>query len=385
MAEQRSEISSSGLSRLFAPDALRGWIMVLMALDHANFFIAHKHPASEMWGGPFPTYYDALTFLTRLVTHLCPTGFFFLMGVGIALLARSYLERGWSKWAITCHLAIRGALLMAIQLVIVNRAWAHAPGGWGIETYIGVLFALGVNMILGSLLVWLRPAYLLGLTVVLVLATELLVPAPSTWGPGLSALEHILLIPGGVVSPQGQVELWVYYSVLHWLELVTFGLVFGRWLKDDVRTAFGRAWKLGLALLVAFVLVRYIDGFGNIRPRMGDRWIDFLNVVKYPPSIAYTSLTLGVGLLLLAALGRASPRAQRLLQPLVVLGRAPLLFYVLHLFLYAWMGERFTPNGTSIPAMWPYWLLGVLLLWPLCLWYGRFRGRQPLGSPVRYL
>jgi uncharacterized membrane protein len=384
MSQQRSHLSPAVLSRLFAPDALRGLVMVLMALDHANLFIAHKHPAAEMWGGPFPMYYDALTFVTRLVTHLCPTGFFFLLGVGMALLARSYLRRGWSKWAITRHLAIRGALLMAIQLLIVNRAWVRAPGGWGIETYVGVLFALGLNMILGSLLLWLKPGHLLGLTAVLVLAAEWLVPAPSAWGPGPSALEHILLVPGGVVGPQGQVELWCYYSVLHWLELVTFGLVFGQWLKNDAGTAFGRAWKLGLALLGAFLLVRYIDGFGNIRPRMGDTWIDFLNVVKYPPSIAYTSLTLGVNLLLLGALGRAGPRAQGLLQPLAVLGRAPLLFYVLHLFLYAWMGERFTPNGTSIPAMWPYWLLGVLILWPLCLWYSRFKRRQPLGSLVRY-
>jgi uncharacterized membrane protein len=384
MAEQHTESPSSGLARLFAPDALRGWIMVLMALDHANLFIAHKHPSGEVWGGPFPMYYDTLTFLTRLVTHLCPTGFFFLMGVGMALLARSYLKHGWSKWAITRHLAIRGALLMAIQLLIVNRAWELSPGGWDIEIYIGVLFALGVNMILGSLLLWLKPAHLLGLTAVLVLATEWIVPDPSAWGPGPSVLAHVLLIPGGVVGPQGQVELWAYYSLLHWLELVTFGLAFGAWLNEDARTALSRAWKLGLALLGAFVLVRYADGFGNIRPRMGDGWIDFLNVVKYPPSIAYTALTLGVNLLLLAGLGRVSAGVQRLLQPLVVLGRAPLLFYVLHLFLYAVMGQRFTPNGTSIPAMWPYWLLGVLILWPLCLWYGRFRRRQPLGSVVRY-
>jgi len=384
MAEQRSE-SPGTLSRLFAPDALRGLIIVLMALDHANLFIAHKHPVGEVWGGPFPAYYDTLTFITRLVTHLCPTGFFFLMGVGMALLARSYLKQGWSRWAITRHLAIRGALLMAIQLLIVNRAWELSPGGWDIEIYIGVLFALGANMVLGSLLLWLKPAHLLALTGVLLLATELVVPDPSSWGPGASALQHVLLLPGGVIGPQGQTLLWSYYPVLPWMELVTFGLVFGAWLDQDTRGAYSRAWRLGLALLLAFALVRYVDGFGNIRPRMGDRWIDLLNVVKYPPSIAYTTLTLGVNLLLLAALGRAGLAAHKLVHPLVVLGRAPLLFYVLHLFLYAEMGRRFTPNGTSIPAMWPYWLLGIVILWPLCLWYGRFKRRQPLGSAVRYL
>ena len=57
-------------SRLFAVDALRGLIIVVMALDHANHFIAQKHPPSEIWDGVFPVYYDVVAFLTRLVTHV---------------------------------------------------------------------------------------------------------------------------------------------------------------------------------------------------------------------------------------------------------------------------------------------------------------------------
>jgi uncharacterized membrane protein len=71
-------------SRLLPVDALRGLIMVFMALDHAKHFVAQKHPSGEMWGGPFPTYTDPLAFLTRLVTHLSAPGFFFLMGIGTA-------------------------------------------------------------------------------------------------------------------------------------------------------------------------------------------------------------------------------------------------------------------------------------------------------------
>ena len=87
-------------ARLFAPDALRGLIITLMALDHASLFIAHKHSSGEMWGGPYPVYTDTLAFLTRFVTHFCAPGFFFLMGVGMALLALSRQEQGWSKWRI---------------------------------------------------------------------------------------------------------------------------------------------------------------------------------------------------------------------------------------------------------------------------------------------
>jgi uncharacterized membrane protein len=180
-------------SRLFSVDALRGLIMIFMALDHANLLIVQKHSPGEYWGGAFPVYYDALAFVSRFVTHLCAPGFFFLMGVGMALLARSRQRQGWSKWAIVRHLLLRGVVFMVLQLLVINRAWELSPGGWGIQIYIGVLFALGGTMILGSLLWWVDPIYLLAIAVVLLIGTELLVPNPGQWGPGMSALELILL------------------------------------------------------------------------------------------------------------------------------------------------------------------------------------------------
>jgi uncharacterized membrane protein len=386
---ENSDAQGSKPSRLFAPDALRGLLMALMALDHASLFVAHKHPTGEMWGGPFPAYYDTLTFLTRWVTHLCAPGFFLLMGFGMVLLAHAYRQRGWSRWAITRHFLIRGAVLIVLKLLVVNRAWELAPGGWGIQLYIGVLFALGACMILGSLLLWLEPiypqegvrsTYLLGVTLVLVIGTELLVPDPSQWGTRLTLPRLLLLVPGGITGSGGRTVLWSYYPVLAWLKLVTFGMVFGCWLLENHKNAFSRAWKLGLAFLAAFVVLRYLGGFGNIRPRMGNTWVDFLNLVKYPPSIVFTLMTTGINLILLGLLGRVRQPEQQWLRPLTVLGQTPLFFYVVHLFLYAALGRLLTPQGTSIAAMYPYWLLGLAMLYPLCLWYGRFKARQPVGS-----
>jgi uncharacterized membrane protein len=370
-------------ARLLPLDALRGLIIAFMALDHANLFIAQKHSPGEYWGGGFPVYYDGLAFLTRFLTHLCAPGFFFLMGAGMTLFALSRHARGWSRWAVIRHFLVRGGLLIAAQLLVINRAWELSPG-WSIKTYIGVLFALGGTMILGSLLLWLKPRYLIGLTVILVVGTELLVPDPSLWGPGTNSLSLLLMVPGGI-GPGGNVVLWSNYPLLPWLELVTFGMAFGRWLADNPRQAFERALKLGGAFLLGFVVIRYLDGFGNIRPRMGNSWSDFLNPVKYPPSITFTLLTMGLNLMVMALFARASEAAGRFLQPLAVLGRTPLFFYILHVFLYARLALWLTPNGTSIPAMYPYWILGLLILFPLCLWYGRFKHRQPANSILRFL
>jgi uncharacterized membrane protein len=367
-------------SRLFAVDALRGLIIVFMALDHANYFVSQKHSPSEIWDGVYPVYYSTAAFLTRWVTHLAAPGFFFLMGVGMLMFARSRQARGWGKWAITRHFLIRGAVLIALQLLIVNRAWELSPQGWGLQIYIGVLCALGGTMILGSLLLWLKPPLLIGLTLALFVGVEFLHPGLGMWNAISHDPVNVILI-----RPGGDANLWSYYPVLPWLELVTFGMVFGHWLREDPRQAFNRAWKLGAAFLLAFVVVRYFDGFGNVRPRMSNSWIDVLNPVKYPPSMAFTLMTTGVNLIVLWLFSLANERMQRVFRPLVVFGQAPLFFYVLHLFLYLGIGLLVSPNGTSLPIMYPFWLLGLLILFPLCLWFGRFKHRQPANSILRFL
>jgi uncharacterized membrane protein len=274
---------------------------------------------------------------------------------------------------------VRGWLLIILQVLIVNRAWEHSPGGWRLETYIGVLFALGGTMILGSLLLWLKPNTLLALTIVLVLGTELLTPSPNQWNQDFQDITRLLLVPGG------NLRLWVTYPVLPWLELVTFGMVVAHWTRDDSRNGSKRAIIYGVVFFLVFLLLRGPGGFGNVRPRAGDTWIDFLNVVKYPPSIAFTLLTTGVNLIILGLFGRAEERFKSFVHPLMVFGQAPLFFYIAHLFLYAGVGRWLTPNGTTIPQMIPYWLLGLLILYPLCVWYGRLKGRQPTRSILRFL
>lgn len=183
-------------------------------------------------------------------------------------------------------------------------------------------------MILGSFLLWLKPTHLLILTGMLFIGTELTHPDPSQW-------RLIFDQPLGLVLGYsgGNTNLWSNYPILAWMELVTFGMVFGHWLMDDQQKAFKRALQLGGAFLMAFVVIRSLDGFGNIRPRMSNNWIDFLNPVKYPPSMTFTLMTMGVNLIILGLLSRANEKAQHFLQPLVVFGKAPMFFYILHLFM----------------------------------------------------
>ena len=331
--------------------------------------------------GHFPAYDHPLLFLTRFVTHVCAPGFFFLMGVGMTLFADSRRARGWGEWQIRRHFWLRGAILMALQLLVVNRAWEATPGGWNLNIYIGVLFALGLTMVIASFLLRLNPGYLVAIIIVLLIGTELLVPNPSEWGTAYPVFQHLFLFAGGDAPTY-----WVNYPALAWLELVVFGLLFGRWLAQEPKMAYRRALYLGAASLMAFVLLRAMDGFGNLRPSLGDTWVDFLNVVKYPPSITFTLMTTGINLLLLSLFAWISQRWPRPLRPLAVFGMTPLFFYVLHLFLYAAIGHWFAPQGLGnyLGKLYAFWLVGLALLYPLCLWYARFKSRQPANSVLRF-
>jgi uncharacterized membrane protein len=353
--------------------------MVLMALDHANYFIAQQHSQGEHWGGTFPSYQDIWIFLARLATHPAAPGFAFLMGVGITLFARNRREQGWGEWDISRHFLVRGGLLVALQLLVVNWAWKLGPEPFP-SLYIGVLFALGGGMMIGSALLQLKAGPLLVLSAALFIGIELTHPDPAQWGAIFDQPLGLIFGYSG-----GDMDFWSNYPILPWLELVTFGMAFGTWLSVDSDAAYRRGVILGSIFILSFVVLRSLDGFGNIRPREGQGWIAFLNVVKYPPAMTFTLLTMGLNLLLLGGLAKADARAQKLLGPLVVFGRTPLFFYLLHLYLYGFLGRWLASNGTSLLVMLPYWILGLLILYPLCKWYCRFKSRQPAGSVWRFL
>jgi len=236
--------------------------MIVMALDHANLFIAHAHPRLEFWSGQFPTYTSALTFLTRFVTHLAAPGFFFLMGAGMALFADARRRAGWNASAIARHFIERGLLLIALQLLVEDPAWQIAAivrgEGSVFPIYFGVLYGLGAAMMAAALTLNLNSTLIAGLSLAALLAPEILIPYAGPWLS--SPLLQLLLMPGQTRS------LRVYYPVIPWLGLAGLGMVFGRWLLQDQAQAYQRAMIIGGVMLALFFVVRSPDGFGNMRP-----------------------------------------------------------------------------------------------------------------------
>ncbi len=381
-----------GTARLASLDVMRGLIIVLMAIDHARGFIAKNHPA-EFWGGSLPDYQgDALAFVTRLVTHLCAPGFMFLMGAGAALFAASRSTAGWSGARITRHLVLRGLTLILLGQLLENTASAFgmagatriesyglrvpgAPGG--IVLILGVLYGLGSALVASALLAGLPARVLVACSALCVLATHLLTPSASAAAAPIHPLLGALAVPG--FAP----PVLAIYPTIPWLGPTLLGLAFGRALTADPNRAFSRLGIAGGAFLLLFVILRVSGSVGSFQPAQPG-WIGFLNVTKYPPGLTFLLLTLGANFLLLALIERTRAGASRFTAPLRVFGSVPLFFFITHLWLYAAIG-RFFPAGTTILQMYPFWLLGLGLLYVPCRWYGEFKRRRPDGSFLRLL
>lgn len=379
-------------ARIPALDTLRGVIMALMALDHASAFIAHRHSA-EFWSGDITRYDGALAFLVRFVTHLCAPGFFFLMGCGMVLQSEARREQGWSHERIAGFCLKRGLLLLAINQFIENPAWLIGfvfqvvgsrvpetiPGG-GAEPFLvtGVLTALGLSLMAGGVLLRFGNRVWLALAVVALLATEFLTPPPGAKSTLFHPAWRLAMVPGhtGV--------LLVLYPLIPWFALLALGVVFGRAVRRNPEGSLRVAPWIGVVLVGSALALRALHGFGNLVAPRDSSWIEFLNFVKYPPALVFTFFTFGVDLLILGALARF--RAVRAtLSPLAVFGRAPLFFYVAHLYLYAVVGALFFRRPVELPAMMGVWLAGLVPLWFLCRYYRRFKDRQPAESFWRFL
>lgn len=369
--------------RVPALDALRGLIMVLMALDHASLLLARVHPF-EMWNQPLPVYGSASWFFTRWLTHLCAPGFFFLMGAGMALLETSRRAQGWDAARVRRFFLLRGAALVAISYVFevlpMSLIGDLGQGAAGIPLVVlGVLVCLGFSMILTGALIRLATPWWFLLGAACLLSPNVLLPRMSAEAAGHS-LALLLIAPGQsalVVSG---------YPLLPWFGICALGAAFGRLLCKDAERTMRAALPAGFVLILLFAAIRAGGGFGNLRLAESGTWMAWLTVVKYPPSLAFASLMLGLDLFLLWLLQRARLYFSGPLQLLIVYGQAPLLFYISHFYLFGVLSiTLFRQNPAPQWLLYPCWLLGVALLFEPCRRFRDFKQRQPAESLWRLL
>jgi len=371
--------------RVESVDVVRGLIMIVMALDHTrDYFGVAANPVDLATA-------SAGLFMTRWITHFCAPVFFLLTGTGAYLSRRRKTTGELSRFLLT-----RGVWLIVLEAVVM-RCLAYQFNFDFRVTFLIVLWALAWAMITLSVLVRLPVAAVTAIGIALIAGHNLF--DGVTWTNPLWTLLHgrtlLLNTPDHVV--------FVVYPLVPWIGVTAVGYGLGRVYEWDAERRRRFLVRTGIALTLAFLVLRAVNGYGD-----PSRWapqrtaaftvLSFMNTSKYPPSLLFLLMTLGPALLLLRAVDAGTPR---LLRPALTIGKVPLFYYALHfalIHLFAvvvcylkygtahWMFESPDMNsypfttppgwGFGLPGVYLAWALVVLTMYPLCRWYAGLKQRR---------
>jgi uncharacterized membrane protein len=241
-----------------------------------------------------------------------------------------------------------------------------------------VLYALAASTIVGGLLVRAHSAVWGLLAAVAILGTAITTPGPDLVDADFSFARSVLFVS------RWSHGVWTQYPLVPWFGIAALGVLLGRALATDQAATLRRLPWIGGAALALGVALRAAGGFGNVRPPRDGSWIEFLNVLKYPPSLVFTLWMVGANLLLLSAVQRIQPWTSPPGRWLEALGRAPLAFYVAHLWLFAIVGAVWFRTGTGYGVVYAIWLAGLVPLSLLTRAYANFVAGRPAGSAWKY-
>ncbi len=378
-----------GRTRVDSIDILRGLVMIIMALDHTRDFFH----ISAWTQDPL----DLATtspelFLTRWITHFCAPVFTFLAGTSVWFQARNKNTSELSSFLIK-----RGLWLVVVEIVVFNFAFSFDPA----YTVIGLqtIWSIGVSMIILGLLIWLPFEAILAIGLLIVLGHNSLDFYESSKKSGFSFFYSIIHRPGFFPLSKEH-SIFILYPVLPWLGIMILGYCFGR-----IFTTFKGAERrkiislIGIGITMFFILLRAINIYGDPKPWSQHDTVlytvfSFIDTQKYPPSLLYAAMTIGPGIIFLNLFEKTK---NVLTDLIVVFGRVPFLYYVLHFFLIHFLsmifflmrghkfnegiyeGPNMLPNfiiakeGYSLGLVYVIWIGVIVILYPVCKWFSEYK------------
>lgn len=376
------------MKRIQSIDVIRGLVMIIMILDHVRDFF-HEGSITQN-----PTDLATTTpalFFTRWITHLCAPAFVFLAGVS----AFQKFHRSGNSREMRVYLLKRGLQLLLLEFTVVNF------GIWfdiGFHTWIfEVIGAIALGFISLSVLLTVNKKYLLLIAGLVLVLQQALFLISLESNPGIRAVLSPFFLPTVYEIGVGRVFV-VGYPPIPWIAILLLGYAIAPvFLQDDYRK---KLRITGIIFLLVFVFLRLLNLYGDPVPWQSQpsklyTFLSFLNVSKYPPSLLFVLVTLGIVMFLLSISHRFPSRLRSVLQ---VYGREPLFFFLLHwyiihpamLIMLRIKGFSFSDmnfgafgfgrpasgaGGVSLPWVYLVWILTVILFYPLCKWYHK-RGRR---------
>ncbi len=382
-------------SRVQTVDALRGAIIIIMTLDHVRDFISSA--AMEF----SPTNLARTTtaiFFTRWITHFCAPVFAFTAGIGIFL----WLGRNRTKAQLSRFLLTRGLWLIFLELTVIRFIMFFDIRFNNTLIILSVIWMLGLCMMVLAGLIHLPTRVLAVLSVAVIVTHNLLDPVAAARFGSAAWIWNILHQQG--VFRFHSTSVLVAYPLVPWMAVMAAGYCFGPVLRWDPTRRRRFLVRLGLALSAAFVLIRALNIYGDpfrwsVQSSKIFTLFSFLNCTKYPPSFLFLLMTLGPALIAMAWLERRQLSANN---PVIVFGRVPFFFFVIHLavihalaillgflrygrasFLLlpapsmGSMRKIFPPDyGYNLWVVYAVWIAVIVMLYPLCRWFAQLKQRR---------
>lgn len=397
-SERKATSASTSIkptSRLTSIDALRGAVMIIMALDHIRDFF---HADAMAFSPTDLTQTTPFLFFTRWITHFCLPVFMFSAGLGAFLFGRRVSRAQLSRFLLT-----RGLWFVVLELTVMQFSY-NFNFSFRFLVLLLILWIFGLCMMAMAALVYLPIRWLAVLSVAIMVLHNCL--------DGINAMRlgswgwvWRLLHQPGVIPVAGKPVL-VTYTLLPWIGVMAAGFCFGQLFLLEPPARRRIMLRLGCAMTVAFFVLRVINHYGDPVPWSHQKSavftvLSFFNCTKYPGSLDFLLMTLGPALLILAYFDQ---RTFKPTNPLIVFGRVPLFYFILHFYfihaltvLAAFLRYGSTAAGfvfNPVPSMgsprqlfpadfgyrlwvvYGIWILTLALLYPLCRWFAEVKATR---------
>ena len=362
--------------------------MIIMALDHVRDLI-HTDAVTQSPTNLLTT--TPILFFTRWITYLCAPVFVFLAGTSAFLSLKNKGNSAQSRK----FLLKRGLWLIFLEFTIVNFGLYFDTG---FRTFIfEVIAAIGFGFIILSFLLRLSLKKISIIGLIILFCHNLVTFIPFEPGSMIKTILSPLFSPGAFPVFSNHI-FSMAYPPIPWLGIMLVGFASGKLFElpaDRRKRIFTR---IGLASLLFFVLVRFVNIYGD--PSLWSHqktavytFLSFMNVTKYPPSLLFCSVTLGIMFLILAIAEKTKNKATDIA---CTYGKVPLFYFIIHfyfihslliilLFLqgFHWADLSFASgtfgrpegaeSGVSLWAVYLIWIVVVMVLYKPCIWFGKYK------------
>jgi uncharacterized membrane protein len=379
------------MKRIFSIDFTRGLVMIIMALDHTRDMM-HINSITQS-----PTDLSTTTpvlFFTRWITYLCAPIFVFLAGTSAYISLRNKSNFSESKK----FLLKRGLWLILLEFTVVNFGLFFDIG---FHTLIfEVIAAIGFGFIILSFLLRLKSKTIAFIGLAILFCHNLISLIPVADG---SALKTILSLLFGLSAfPAGGHSTFVMaYPPIPWLGIMLVGYATGKLFELPEAKRSKLFLKIGSSALLLFIILRFLNVYGDPSKWASQKngiytFLSFMNITKYPPSLLFCLITLGIMFLVFVFSEKLKGWFMNVTS---VYGKVPFFYFLVHFYLihillitlmflqgFHWRQLDFASgafgrpkgaeSGASLLVIYIIWICVVLILYKPCLWYSRYKIRN---------